>query len=246
MANRKKLITIFAFIAMLSMVRQPSTVATEDLQAILSRQTQELLDAVTNGDAKVWDRYLAADVTYTDESGVINTKAQMLEGIKPLPKQIWGKLKVTKFVVRAHGDTAITTYTIDETEGYFGQEIKAYYQQTDTWQRTPQGWRLIAAQVLALRHDPPAIKLTPAQLDEYVGVYALTPEVTYAIRREGDALVGQRTGRAVEKLNVEIADLFFVAGQPRLRKVFQRGPDGHITGFVERRETWDIVWKRSP
>lgn len=25
-----------------------------------------------------------------------------------------------------------------------------------------------------------------------------------------------------------------------------RGADGHITGFVERRETWDIAWKRLP
>jgi hypothetical protein len=47
-------------------------------------------------------------------------------------------------------------------------------------------------------------------------------------------------------LKAELPDLFFVPGQPRLRKVFQRGPDGRITGFVERRETWDVAWKRMP
>jgi hypothetical protein len=39
--------------------------------------------------------------------------------------------------------------------------------------------------------------------------------------------------------------MFFVPGRPRLRTVFQRGPDGRITGFVERRESWDVVWKRA-
>ena len=78
----------------------------------------------------------------------------------------------------------------------------------------------------------------------FVGVYELTPEVRYTIRRDGDTLVGQRAGRPEEPIKAEVADLFFVPGKPSLRKVFQRGPDGRITGFVERRESWDIAWKR--
>ena len=42
----------------------------------------------------------------------------------------------------------------------------------------------------------------------------------------------------------EAPDVLFVPGKPRYRKVFLRGPDGRITGFAERREAWDIVWKR--
>jgi len=112
------------------------------------------------------------------------------------------------------------------------------------WLRTSRGWRLIGAQSGALRWDPPAVTLAADPLDEYVGVYELPPEVRYTIRRDGDTLVGQRTGRPEERIKAEVADLFFVPGKPRLRKVFQRGPDGRITGFVERRESWDIAWKR--
>ena len=54
----------------------------------------------------------------------------------------------------------------------------------------------------------------------------------------------RRTGRPEETLKAEVADLFYVPGRPRLRKVFQRGADGKILGFVERREAWDISWKR--
>jgi len=98
--------------------------------------------------------------------------------------------------------------------------------------------------VTALRDDPPAITLPTAKLDDYVGVYTLTPEVTYTIRRGSDGLTGERAGRKPEPLKVEVADCLFVPGQPRLRKIFQRDGDGRVTGFVERRESWDIVWRR--
>jgi hypothetical protein len=79
-----------------------------------------------------------------------------------------------------------------------------------------------------------------------VGVYGLTPEVTYTLRREGDGLVGNRTGRRPEVLKVELRDCLFVPGQSRLRKIFQRDAKGAVTGFVERRESWDIAWHRLP
>jgi hypothetical protein len=38
--------------------------------------------------------------------------------------------------------------------------------------------------------------------------------------------------------------VFFIAGDPRIRKIFQRDVSGQVVGFVERRESWDIVWKK--
>ena len=218
--------------------------AAETVTATLRRQTQELFDAVTAGDSTVWDRYLAPDVIYVDEAGDLNSRAELLASIKPLPKDIWGKLVVDSFEVRPHGETAIATFVVNETEGYFGQVIHARYLTTNVWQRGARGWRMIGAHVTALRQDPPSIVLPADRLADYVGEYELTPAIRYVIRQEGDTLVGQRTGRPAETLRAEVADLFFVVGRPRLRKVFQRGGDGRVTGFVERRETWDVAWKR--
>ena len=215
------------------------------LSGLLERQTQALLDAVTAGRADVWDRYTAPGMVYTAEDGSVKTKADLVAEIRPLPPHISGALRVTAFVVRGHRDTAIATYIVDEQETYYGQAIRARYRQTDTWIQTPSGWRLIAAQVVALRDDPPAIALPVSLLDEYVGTYALTPEVRYTIRRDGDGLVGQRTGRDPEPLRAEVADVLFVPGRPRLRTIIQRGADGKVTGFVERRETWDVRWTRA-
>src|SRR6266508_4456687 len=43
--------------------------AQEDVARVLKQQTQELFDAVTSGDARVWDRYLDANVIYLSEDG---------------------------------------------------------------------------------------------------------------------------------------------------------------------------------
>ncbi len=87
--------------------------------------------------------------------------------------------------------------------------------------------------------DPPAIALPAEQLDEHVGNYRLEAAatgtaITYTIRRDGDRLIGQRSGRPAAPLQAELRDLFFVAGQPRSRKLFRPGPDGRATGFVGR------------
>ncbi|MFN7963347.1 MAG: DUF4440 domain-containing protein [Thermoanaerobaculia bacterium] len=237
--------TAHALTLALALLAGPARAAEEELTALLQRQTQELFDAVGSGDAAVWQKYLADGMVYSDENGAVKTKAQLVAETQPLPPQIWGKLAVTQFEVHVFGDTAITNHVVNETEGYFGQVIKARYRETDTWQRRPEGWRLLAAQVLALKDDPPAISLSTAQLDAYVGQYWLTPEVSYTLRRDGNKLIAERTGREPEVLEAELPDLFFVAGKPRLRKVFQRDAEGRINGFVERRESWDIRWPRS-
>jgi hypothetical protein len=48
----------------------------------------------------------------------------------------------------------------------------------------------------------------------------------------------------LKPLLVEVRDVLFIAGQPRIRKIFQRDTAGRITGFVDRRENWDLVWRR--
>jgi ketosteroid isomerase-like protein len=217
----------------------------QDIARVLESQTQELLNAVSAGDPRVWDRYLDANIVYLSEDGTRKSKADLLKEIAPLPKGISGTITVSAFQVRLHDDTAITTHNDLESEDYFGHSLKAEYRTTDTWIRTPQGWRLVASQVHAQLIDPPAIQLASARLDEYVGVYRLNDEITYTVRRQGDTLTGERSGRPAQTLSVEAADVMFVAGQPRSRKIFLRSPEGRVIGFVDRREGRDIAWKKA-
>jgi hypothetical protein len=151
---------------------------------------------------------------------------------------------MSRFDVKQFGDVAIVLHVDEESEDYFGHPIHAQYMTTATWRLGPDGWKMIASQVYASLVDPPAIDLPAGQLDDYVGTYRLTDDIRYAIRRDGDHLVGERTGRPPQTLRVEARDVLFVPGQPRSRKVFLRDAAGRVTRFADRREGRDIVWTR--
>ncbi|MDQ6893793.1 MAG: nuclear transport factor 2 family protein [Acidobacteriota bacterium] len=227
--------------------------AADPVPAILQAQTQELMDAVGRGDAAPWRKYLHADCVYTSEDGEVSDRRKLLDDLKPLLAGVSGKIVVIDFHARVEGGTAITTYVSDENEDFHGHKLHCQYRSTDTWLETPAGWRLLSSQVLALRTDPPAIPLDTAKADEYCGRYALTPEIAFEIRRKsqpaagpasGVSLEGQQTGRPVRELRAEAADVLFSPGRVRYRYVFGRDGAGKITGFAERREAWDLVWRR--
>jgi len=241
---RSAVATLFGLALLLGPAALVARADDADVRTILLRQTQELYDAVTAGDSTAWSRYLDPYVLFVDEEGNVSRKAELVSGIQPLPKGITGKLLVQDFQSRQYGDVAVTTQIVDESENYFGQKIHCRYLTSSTWMSETDGWRMISSHTQALRGDPPAVALDAKRLAEYAGRYELTPEIHYTIHVEGDSLVGQREGRRSEPLHAEVADCFFVPGRPRLRKIFQRAKDGTIVGFVERREQWDVLWKR--
>jgi len=216
-----------------------------DLRSTLRAQTQSYLDAIAIGDRVVWDRLLDGSVTFFDENGDVYDKAGILHQLEPLPPGVTGHLEIEKFEVHEVGDTAVVFHEDHETESFHGVPVVTDYRILDTWRRDRGAWRLIASAVHAVLRDPIPITLPVAQLDEYVGTYHLTPELAYRIRRDGAKLYGERvgSGKPVELL-VETRDVLFVAGAPRSRKVFFRDDAGRVTGYGDRREGRDLVWKR--
>jgi len=217
-----------------------------DVSETLRRQTQEIVDAFASGASSVWDRYLDPKAVYTNEDGEVMSKQQMVAQIKPLPAGVSGSIRLLDFRVTRLGSVAIANYIDDESENFHGHQLHCQYRSTDTWIEEADGWRMLASQIIALRTDPPPIALPAAQLHEYEGRYSLTPDITYSISAEAGKLEGRQTGRKPEQLLAEAPDVLFVPGKPRYRKIFLRDPAGRITGFAERREAWDIVWKRLP
>jgi len=219
--------------------------AEENVPDLLRRQSQALIDAISTGSRAVWEKYLDAEARYVDESGRVMTKKEMVDDIRPLPAGISGTIRIEEYEAVVQGDVAVATYVNDENEDYHGHALHCQYRTTETWKKGAGGWRLLGGTVLALRTDPPAVKLPASALSEYVGRYALTAEIDYQIRLAGDALEGQQTGRQPEKLSAEAPDVLFVPGKPRYRYVALRDANGKITGLAQRREAWDIVWKRT-
>jgi hypothetical protein len=193
----------------------------------------------------VWDKYLDASLIYAEEDDSWKGKAGILKEIKPLPKGLGGTIGIELLSYHQDSGVAVALFRQNETEHYFGQTITAKYLTNTTWKKRADGWKLIAAQVLAEKTDPPAIALSTGQLTQYAGTDRLKDsEPTTTLTLQDGKLIGTRNGRKPVVWNAEAADVFFVKGDPRIRKIFLRDASGKITGFIERRESWDITWIR--
>ena len=217
-----------------------------DLTQQLRAKDQTLLDAIAPGDVKTWDDALAVNAVYLDENNQEMNRAEFLAQIQPLPKDVSGNIQISKYSAQFSGDVATVIHTDDETENYHGQNLKAQYIMSETWQKQAESWKLLQVHASVVLQEPKAIALPPSELDAYVGRYSAAAEVNYVIRRDGDHLVGQVEGRPETPLLAEVRDVFFVSGRLRVRKIFQRDGQGKITGFIDRREGEDLVWKRLP
>jgi hypothetical protein len=211
---------------------------------LLRAKDQALLDAIAPGDRKVWGAALAPDAVYVDENGVTIERADFLKQLDPLPEGSSGTIRIASYSARISGDLATVIHTDDEQENYHGQMLSAHYLTTETWHRESGDWKLHMVHTYARLKDPPAIALPARDLQEYAGHYSGGAELAYIIQWDGKQLVGGKPGRSMAPLQVEIRDVLFVAGQPRSRKIFQRDADSKITGFVDRREGEDVVWRR--
>jgi len=212
--------------------------------ATLQRATQALVDAVAPGERTVWEHYTDPAFTYVTEDNEVKNRSAVLNDLQPLPQGSSGWIRVEDFRCTDLGTFAVTTYVLNEHETIEGHELHARYRESDTWRSTRAGWRLVAGQVYAIPQDPPRAELPAAQLEGYAGTYGLSPRTQQVIRRDGDHLVAEREGRAPQVLLPESADVFFTPGRPRTRRIFTRASDGHVSGFADRREGTDLIWRR--
>ena len=212
----------------------------DDLQTI----TQALVDALAPGRGEIWAHWTHPEFVVTDENGVRTERRQFLDGIRPLPPGASGTIRVKDFNAKRVGKTQVTTYALEELEQFHGEELRARYRQTDTWVRDALGWQLLASQVIALRTDPPAIQIPATLLSEYAGRYHLPDGLALEIAANGASATLRKGTSAARPLKAELVDLLFVPGDPRIRYLVQRNGDGRVTGLIQRRESWDIVWTR--
>jgi len=223
-----------------------SAAPSADVTAEFRARDQALLDAIAPGNVKLWNATLAPDAVYVDENGEVMDRAAFLDQLKPLPAGASGTIAIAKYSLQLSGDTATVIHFDDEHENYHGQALFARYLQTETWQRQQGEWKLLMVHCYSILQEPKSITLAPAELEAYTGRYTAAPDLTYVIIRDGDHLLGRRQGRTPATLQTEVRDVFFISGQLRNRKIFQRDSSGNVTGFIDRREGEDLLWKRLP
>jgi len=210
--------------------------------AQLTRQTQELYDAVVPGNQEPWKKYFADDCIFADEKGRLFDKTKLVADITPLPPGYSGTIKIENVQSRLIGDTAVLSYDLNETETIFGQELHARYLVTDTWLRRKDIWQIIASQAHRYYEDPAIGDTDPAKFSDFIGTYELAPDQTRSVSVEGDKLFIERKGKK-EQLFPESCDIFFrkdVEG----RIVFRRDKSSGAIQLIDRRNNEDVIWRR--
>jgi ketosteroid isomerase-like protein len=215
------------------------------LSALLKRQTQEFSDAGQKGDAATIDRLLDPDVVFTNETGGIATKKDLVDGATPPPPGApMRDIQVTNWALRRQGDVATATFIDQLTQHFQTQTVVFRFQSTETWARRPGGWKMIASHTMNVQVPPPAVTLSAAELEAYVGVYQVDPTYVVTIARGADGLMASANGGAQVPLKVEIKDVLFTDASPNVRKLFQRDATGHVVGYINRRDGVDLVFRK--
>jgi ketosteroid isomerase-like protein len=221
-----------------------NALAGEEAAALVRRLSQQFSDASAAGDAAVFARLLNDDVVFMNEGGEIATKADIIAGAQPARPGVKNELVQDDFHVVFIGDVAVTSFTDHATVHFFAQVMRPDFRSTEVWKKFDGGWQMISSQTMALPVDPPRIVVAAKALDGYAGVYQADPSFVIRVRRDGESLKSSTNGGAETILLCETPDVFFTAGQPRLRRIFQRDAEGRIVGFRSRREGMDLVFQR--
>jgi hypothetical protein len=238
--NIRLLILVFILVKPLgSICADPAPITQEELV----RRAQELFDAVVPGDKEPWQKYFADDCIFADEKGRNFNKTQLLADIAPLPKGYSGTIKVVKPQSVIHGDTAILSYDLDETETIFGQKLTARYHVTDTWLRRNGVWQIASSQAMRYYEDPAVGRSDPKKVGDFNGTYEVAPGQIRRVFTEGENLYVERNGKR-EQLLPEGCEIFFRKGVEG-RILFRYAANGKVDALIDRRNNEDVVWRRT-
>jgi len=174
-------------------------------------------------------------------SGLLFTRVPSAT-LAPAPPQ--GALVLRDFVLHQANDVAVATFLHDRQTSYDGQVLQETYRSSETWIKRGDTWKIIASQGRRLPDDPPQISLTEEDLGAYAGVYTAGPGLSVSITRDGHALSAASTGETPTTLIAAARDAFFTPGSPRTLIFFRRDANGHVSGYVNRRDERDLVFSR--
>jgi ketosteroid isomerase-like protein len=212
----------------------------EDTCGFLEKQTQAFSDAGQRGDGAAMANALDPDVIFFNETGEQATRADMA-GTTPAGAPV-RTITTTDWDCKVHGDVAVTSF-IDVLEQGKPGEMK--FRSVESWKKEKTGWKMIGSETLTLVQDPVAITLDGRALDEYAGTYEAPGGMTFVFAHKGNDLVASVNGGAETAQKAQARDIFFTAGHGNTPKVFQRGADGKISGFIYLRGRNSIVFTRA-
>jgi Domain of unknown function (DUF4440) len=213
----------------------------EDSCTLLHKRTQAFSDAGQSGNGAVMAEILDADVIFFNETGEKATRADMASATPTPAGASSHNIKTTEWECKDFGSAAVTSFidVLDE-----GRPSETKFRSVETWRKKGNVWKMIGSETLTLQQDPDPVVLDATTLDEYSGSYKAGADMTFIFARKGTDLVASLNDGPQTTQKAQARDIFFTPGHGATPKVFQRGSDGKITGFVFLRGKNSIVFKR--
>jgi hypothetical protein len=186
-------------------------------------------------------RLLAPNVIFFNETGEKATRADMASATPPAAGALIRAITTTDWDCKVYGDVAVTSF-IDVLEQGKPSEMK--FRSVETWRKEGAAWKMIGSETLTLQQDPDPAVLDGKVLDEYAGSYESGTSMKFTFAHKDGDLVASLNGGAETAQKAQARDIFFSPGHGATPKVFQRGADGKIIGFIYLRGKGSIVFKR--
>ena len=133
---------VFAIACLVPLIALATAADDEKAVAALDTQYQK---AVSKNDAATMDRILADDFVLVTGRGAIYTKADLLKDARD-KTEIYERQEDTQQKVRVWGDTAVVTALLWVKGTSAGKPIDYQLWFSDTYVRTPKGWRYVFGQ----------------------------------------------------------------------------------------------------
>jgi ketosteroid isomerase-like protein len=213
----------------------------EDSCGLLHKRTQAFSDAGQRGDGAAMAKMLDPDVIFFNETGEKATRADMAGATPPAAGTPIRKITTTDWDCKVYGDVAVTSF-IDVLEQ--GSPGETQFRSVETWRKEGAAWKMIGSETLTLQQDPDPVVLDGKALDEYVGGYEGGVSMKFTFARKGGELVASLNGGTETAQKAQARDIFFTPGRGATPKVFQRGNDGKITGFIYLRGKSSLFFRR--
>jgi hypothetical protein len=229
----------FAFALLASILSVPAF--SQDSCAFLHRRTQAFSDAGQRGDGAAMAKMLDPHVIFFNETGEKASRADMAGVTPPAAGAPIRTITTTDWDCKAYGDVAVTSF-IDVLGQGSPSEMK--FRSVETWKKEGAAWKMIGSETLTLQQDPDPVVLDAKALEEYAGSYEAGANMQFTFARKGGDLIASLNGGAETVQKAQTRDILFTPGHGATPKVFQRGDDGKITGFIYLRGKNSIVFKR--
>jgi len=230
---------LFPFALLASILSVPAFA--QDSCVLLYKRTQAFSDAGQRGDGAAMAKMLDPHVIFFNETGEKATRADMAGATRPGAGAPIRAITTTDWNCKVYGDVAVTSF-IDVLEQGKPGEMK--FRSVETWRKEGAVWRMIGSETLTLQQDPDPVVLDGKALDEYAGSYEAGAGMKFTFARKDDDLVASLNGGAETAQKAQARDIFFTPGHGTTPKVFQRGDDGKLTGFIYLRGKNSVVITR--